>query len=98
MYRKIPRSSFMINPLGEAATTSIESPPIMSPIHPIYVVSPPITAQPVPAAPSAQPPFSITYNGRELPPVAKYVAWGVIGWCVYSGVKNALDLFQKKVP
>lgn len=103
MYRKIPRSSFMVDPLGEAVTTSdadpAQSPPIMGPIRPIYVVSQPAQPVPMPPAAAAAPgPFSVNFNGKELPPIVGYVIWIGIGWSVYSGLKNALELFQRKVP
>jgi hypothetical protein len=101
MYRKIPRSSFMIDPLGEAVTTSdaypVQSPPIMGPIRPIYVVSSPPPAQMPPTA-APEPLYSVTWKGKRLSPTAEYVVLGVLGWCVYAGMKNALELLQRKVP
>lgn len=54
---RTPRSSFMVNALGEVTTgmTTSDSPPIISPpagtppIRPIYVVSPPFAVPPTPA-------------------------------------------------
>jgi len=50
---KPPRSSFMIDPMGEAAVSTIESPPIIAlpPVHPIYQM-PPTPAPTAPAAPA----------------------------------------------